>query len=103
MFDFHCSPDTIVVAVVAKEAWKKNLEYTHPMSVSLAVTKKYPQPQKGLLHPGSSPKLSPNPNIQYVRPPNITSTAFLIMMLTSFLVATDPLSRRPNPAAKMAV
>lgn len=45
----------------------------------------------------SFPKLSPNPNNQYVNPPNTTSATFFIIILTSFLRDTHPDSRRPNP------
>ena len=62
--------------------------------------RKCPQPQKALFHPGSVPKLSPYPKSQYVKPPKMTSTAFLTIMLTSFLLVTDPLSSRPKPGEK---
>ena len=62
--------------------------------------RKWPQPQKALFHPGSVPKLSPYPKSQYVKPPKMTSTAFLTIMLTSFLLVTDPLSSRPKPGEK---
>ena len=66
-------------------------------SVSVVSTKKYPTPQKGLVQPGHSPKLNPYPNIQYVIPPNMTSEAFFTKILISFLIDTDPASKRPNP------
>ena len=89
-------PETIVVAVVANDNWKRNTANIYPMLSLSASTKKHPTPVKGLL-PAPAPKLRPNPKAQYVIPPNTTSRVFFIMMLTSFFGLTHPDSSRPNP------
>lgn len=49
----------MVVAVVEKEAVKKNFEYTQPTSGECEVTKKLPHPQNGFDSGAVSPKTKP--------------------------------------------
>lgn len=93
------APDTMVVAVVANDSWKRKAALMGPIRGSLTVgsTKKFPHPINGVVH-GPFPKLRANPNIQYVSPPNTTSATFFIMMFTSFLMDTHPDSSMPKPA-----
>jgi hypothetical protein len=51
-------PDTIVVAVVAKEAWKKNLAYTLPIASWEVKARKLPQPVKKFEKGSALPKLN---------------------------------------------
>ncbi len=93
------APDTMVVAVVAKDNWKMKVENVSPMESGVASTIHLPIPMNPLV-PSSIPKLSPYPKAQYVSPPKMTSTAFFTMMFTSFFAETDPASKRPNPEIK---
>ena len=92
------APETMVVAVVAKDNWKRKAALIGPIRGSFTVgsTKKLPHPINGVVH-GPFPKLRANPNIQYVSPPSTTSATFFIMMFTSFLMDTHPDSSIPKP------
>lgn len=68
------APLTIVVAVVAKDIWKKNAAYTTPFRGSFEVgsTKKSPNAMKGVLY-ALLPKEKANPKAQYVSPEKFLS------------------------------